>query len=119
MPAAALAFQTEEGNSEMFTITGTVGTDGKYLVTGMPVNTTTHAVLKIAFENDTAGTNLSLCAGSDADFSVGTAGITLSDSGGPGFKFLTIIDTHALSGKILYVLREVGSADSQFTLTVD
>jgi hypothetical protein len=84
-----------------------------------PVDTATHAVLKLAFENNTAGTNLSLCAGTDADFSAGTAGITLSDSGGPGFKFLTIIDTHALSGTILYVLREVGSADSQFTLTVD
>ena len=103
----------------MFTITGTVGTDGKYLVTGMPVDTATNMVLKLAFENNTAGTNLSLCAGSDADFSAGTAGIALSDSGGPGFKFLTIIDTHALSGKVLYVLREVGSADSQFTLTVD
>ena len=103
----------------MFTITGTVGADGKYLVTGMPVDTATHTVLKLAFENNTAGTNLSLCAGSDADFSAGTAGIRLSDSGGPGFKFLTIIDTHALSGKVLYVLREVGSADSQFTLTVD
>jgi hypothetical protein len=103
----------------MFTITGTVGTDGKYLVTGMPVDTATHTVLKLAFENNTAGTNLSLCAGSDADFNAGTAGITLSDSGGPGFQFLTIIDTHALSGKVLYVLREVGSADSQFTLTVD
>jgi hypothetical protein len=103
----------------MFTITGTVGTDGKYLVTGMPVDTATHTVLKLAFENNTPGTNLSLCAGSDADFGAGTAGIILSDSGGPGFKFLTIIDTHALSGKVLYVLREVGSADSQFTLTVD
>ena len=103
----------------MFTLTGTVEPDGKYLVTGMPVNTTTHAVLKLAFENNTPGTNLSLCAGSDADFAAGTAGIRLSDSGGPGFKFLTIIDTEALSGQIIYVLREVGTADAQFTLTVD
>jgi len=103
----------------MLTITGTVGTDGKYLVTGMPVDTKEHTVLKLAFENNTAGTNLSLCAGSYADFSTGTAGLTLSDSGGPGFIFLTIIDTHALSGKVLYVLRSVGSADSQFTLTID
>jgi hypothetical protein len=104
---------------EMFTITGTVGADGKYLVTGIPVTTETHTVLKFAFENNTAGANLALCAGSDADFSAGMAGITLSDSGGPEFKFLTIIDTHALSGKIIYVLRAVGSADAQFTLTVD
>ena len=103
----------------MLTITGIVGTSGKYLVTGMPVDTEARTVLKLAFENNTAGTNLSLCAGSDADFGAGTAGITLSDSGGPGFMFLTIIGTHALSGMILYVLRNVGSADSQFTLTVD
>jgi len=103
----------------MLTITGIVGTSGKYLVTGMPVDTEARTVLKLAFENNMAGTNLSLCAGSDADFAAGTAGITLSDSGGPGFKFLTIIGTHALSGMILYVLRNVGSADSQFTLTVD
>jgi hypothetical protein len=85
----------------------------------MPVITTTHTVLKLAFENNTPGTNLSLRAGSDADFAAGAAGIMLSDSGGPGFKFLTIIDTHALSDKIIYVLRAVGTADAQFTLTVD
>jgi hypothetical protein len=103
----------------MFTLTGTVGPDGKYLVTGMPVKTTSHTVLKLAFENNTPGTNLALCVGSDADFGAGTAGITLSDSGGPGFKFLTIVDTHTLSGQVIYVLREVGTADAQFTLTVD
>ena len=103
----------------MFTLTGTVGSSGKYLVTGIPVNTTIHAVLKLAFENNTAGTNLSLCTGTDADFAAGATGTLLSDSGGPGFKFLTIIDTHALAGQIIYVLREVGTADAQFTLTVD
>jgi hypothetical protein len=40
----------------MFNITGTVGSNGKYLVTGMPVDTESHAVLKIAFENNTSGT---------------------------------------------------------------
>jgi len=43
----------------------------------------------------------------------------LSDSGGPGFRFLTIVDTQKLSGKIIFVRREVGSANSQFTLTVE
>ena len=103
----------------MLTITGSVGTTGKYLVTGMPVETTAHTVLKLTFENNTAGTNLSLCAGTDADFTAGTAGIRLSDSGGPGFQFLTIIDTHKLAGKVIYVLREVGSAVSHFTLNID
>jgi hypothetical protein len=103
----------------MLTITGTVGADGKYLVTGEPVTTTINAVLKLAFENNTAGTNLSLCAGSLDDFAAGSAGTTLSSSGGPGFQFLTITDTNALAGNVIYVLREAGSADSQFTLTVD
>jgi hypothetical protein len=99
-------------------VTGTVGSSGKYLVTGIPVDTEPHAVLKIAFEN-TSGTNLGLFAGADAQFASGSGGLQLSDSGGPGFKFLTIIDTHKLSGKIIFVRREVGSANSQFTLTVD
>jgi hypothetical protein len=103
----------------MLTITGTVGSTGKYLVTGLPVDTKTHAVLKIAFENQTSGTNLGLFAGTDADFTAGSGGLQLSDSGGPGFIFLTIIDTHKLSGKIIYVVREVGTADSQFSLSVD
>ena len=103
----------------MITITGIVGSSGKYLVTGLPVDTKTHTVLKIAFENNTSGTNLALCAGSDADFSAGNTGLQISDSGGPGFQFLSIIDTHKLSGKLIYVLRAVGSADSQFTLTVE
>jgi hypothetical protein len=103
----------------MFTITGTVGSSGKYLVTGIPVDTESHAVLKIAFENNTSGTNLGLFAGTDAQFASGSGGLQLSDSGGPGFKFLTIIDTHKLAGKVIFVRREVGSANSQFTLTVD
>ena len=103
----------------MITITGTVGSAKKYLVTGMAVSSNSSTVLKMVFENNTAGTNLALCAGSDADFAAGKVGTQLSDSGGPGFQFLTIIDAKKLSGKIIYVLREVGSADSQFTLTID
>jgi hypothetical protein len=100
-------------------ITGTVGNSGSYLVTGIPVDTETHTVLKISFENNTSGTNLGLFAGTIAQFSSGTGGMQLSDSGGPGFRFLTIIDTHKLSGKIIFVRRLVGSADSQFTLELD
>ena len=103
----------------MITITGTVGSTGKYLVTGLPVDTQTHTVLKIVFENRTAGTNLGLFAGTDAEFTSGAGGLQLSDSGGPGFQFLSIIDTHKLSGKILFVRREVGSADSEFALAVE
>ena len=103
----------------MITITGTVGSSGKYLVTGAPVNVQMHSVLKIAFENTTAGTNLGLFAGSITDFESGTGGTQLSDSGGPGFQFLTITDTHALSAKVLFVRREVGTANSAFSLTVE
>ena len=103
----------------VITITGTVGTTGKYLVTGIPVDTKANAVLKIAFENNTSGTDLALFAGTNADFESGSGGMQLSDSGGPGFRFLTIIDTQQLSGKIIFLRREVGSANSQFTLMVE
>jgi hypothetical protein len=101
------------------TITGTVGASGKYLVTGAPVTTTTVTVLKLSFENQTPGTNLELCAGTAADFASGTCSIRLSDSGGPGFVFLTITDTSQLSGKIIFVQRAVGFASSNFALTVE
>jgi hypothetical protein len=101
------------------TITGIVGDSGKYLVTGAPVTATTATVLKLSFENKTSGTNLELCAGTAADFAAGTCSIRLSDSGGPGFVFLTITDTSQLSGKIIFVQRAVGSTASEFVLTVD
>jgi hypothetical protein len=101
------------------TITGTVGLSGKYLVTAAPVTASTATTLKLSFENKTPGTNLELCAGTAADFSAGTCSIRLSDSGGPGFVFLTITDTSQLSGKIIFVLRAVGIAPSNFALTVE
>jgi hypothetical protein len=103
----------------MITVTGIVGSSGKYLVTGAPTDVQMHSVLKIVFENKTSGTNLGLFAGTDADFASGTGGTELSDSGSPGFQFLTITDTHKLSGKIMFVRREVGTADPQFSLTVE
>jgi hypothetical protein len=102
----------------MITITGTVGATG-YLVTGMPVTTATQTVLKITFECGTAGTNVALCAGTIAEFTAGAVGLRLSDSGGPGFRFLTIIGTEQILGKVIYVLRMVGTAPAQFTLTID
>ncbi|HEV3333668.1 MAG TPA: hypothetical protein VG096_21940 [Bryobacteraceae bacterium] len=101
------------------TITGTVETTGKYLVSGTPVTTSTASVLKLSFENTTPGTNLELCAGTGADFAAGTCATRLSDSGGPGFVFLTIVDTPAISGKFIYVIRAVGIAPSTFRLTIE
>jgi hypothetical protein len=101
------------------TITGTVGSSGKYLVTGSPVTTTTATTLKLSFENKTPGTNLELCAGSAADFVAGTCSTRLSDSGGPGFVFLTITDTSQLSGKVIFVLRAVGVISSDFAFTIE
>jgi hypothetical protein len=103
----------------MITITDTVGASGKFLLTGMPVDGKVPAWLKISFENKTAGTNLALCAGSMADFNAGNSGLRLSDSGGPGFQFLTLIDASKLSGMVIYVLREVGTANSNFTLVIE
>jgi hypothetical protein len=103
----------------MITITGTVGPSGKYLVTAIPVKTTSTTLLKLSFENNTAGTNLALFSGTNANFTSGTGGTQISDSGGPGFTFLTILDAKALSGKVLFVKREVGAAASTFTLVVD
>jgi hypothetical protein len=118
--AAAALLTVSAGSALASTsITGTVETTGKYLVTGSPVTTTTAAVFKISFENMTAGTNLELCAGTAADFGSATCALRLSDSGGPGFVFLTIVDTPALSGKFIYVLRAVGTAASTFRLTIE
>jgi hypothetical protein len=103
----------------MITITGTVGSSGKYLVTSIPVKSNIDAVLKLSFENNTSGTNLALFAGTGAQFASGTGGTQISDSGGPGFRFLTITDTATFSGLELFVRRVVGSADSKFTLVVD
>jgi hypothetical protein len=103
----------------MITITGTVGASGKYLVTSIPVDTTLATVLKITFENNTAGTNLALRAGTLAQFAAGTATIQLSDSGGPGFQFLTIIDTQKIANMAIYVIRLVGTAASNFTITIE
>lgn len=83
------------------------------------MNSTVNAVLKISFENKTSGSNLALCAGTAAQFSANTCGTQLSDSGGPGFMFLTIVDTSAISGKVIYVLREVGTIASTFQLTIE
>ncbi len=103
----------------MITITGTVGASGKYLVTGMPIQASVNTLLKITFENNTSGTNLELYAGSDADFNSGSGGIRLNGSGGPGYRFLTIIDSTKLSGKILFVRRGVGTAASKFTINIE
>ena len=100
-------------------VTDTVGTSGKFLVTGMPVSSPASAVIKIVFGNLTSGTNLQLCAGSDADFGSGTCTLPLSSSGGPGFNFLTIVDLAQLNGKVLFVKRAVGTAASKFFLTVE
>lgn len=101
----------------MITVSGTVGPSAKYLLTGMPVSG--QGTLKMAFENNTAGTNLALCAGTAADFQSGHAALQLSDSGGPGFQFLTIVDSSMLTGKLIYVLRLVGVANAQFTLNIE
>lgn len=103
--------------AQALTITDTVQ-DG-FLVTGTEISTGMKVALKMAFENKTAGTNLSLCAGSSADFQARKCTIILSSSGGPGFQFLTITDTSKLSGKHIYVINNGPVKPASFSLTVE
>jgi hypothetical protein len=118
--AAALICAIVE-NAHALTITGTVGpgAGAKYLLTGSAVNVTTNAVFKMSFETVTAGENLALCAGSTADFAAGRCATLLNDSGGPGFRFLTIVDAASLNGKQLYIIKEVGINPASFTFTIE
>ena len=104
-------------SANALTITGTTGP--RFLVSGSAVNSTGTGVLRISFENNTAGTNLSLCAGTIADFEAGTCGTELASSGGPGFVFLAVQDAAKLNGKWIYVLRNVGIAASKFTIVIE
>jgi hypothetical protein len=99
------------------TVTGVA--DPKYLISSVPVMSTGDGVLKMTFENKTPGTNVSLCMGTMEDFGQGKCSMHLSGSGGPGFKFLTIIDAKELPGKVLYAIRAVGTEPAQFVLTVE
>jgi hypothetical protein len=117
--SAVLFLGAERSQAQPITITGTVGSSGKYLLSGSPVKTTTHAVLKISFETTTPGRNLSLCAGTTADFEAGNCATELSGSGGPGFTFLTIVDAADLNGLQLFVKLNVGSAPASFTVSID
>jgi hypothetical protein len=105
--------------TDMITITGTVAPNGKYLLTGAPVNSTAEVPLKISFEDMTGGTNLTLCAGTVEDFAAGVCGMQLSGSGGPGFQFLTIIDVAKLNGMVIYVLHALGTENAKFTVVID
>jgi hypothetical protein len=49
----------------------------------------------------------------------GTCPTRISDSGGPGFVFLTIVDAASLNGKLLYVIRVVGINPASFKLTIE
>ena len=100
-----------------FTIMDTVGE--KFLVTGLVISAKTPGLFKLKFENNTAGTNLSLCSGTVFDFEAGTCPLQLSGSGGPGFQFLTIVDTAQLSGTHIYVINNNPSVIATFSLTIE
>jgi len=118
--AAALMCAVAE-NARALTITGTVGPGpgAKYLLTGSAINVTTNTVFKMSFETLTAGENLALCAGTVADFSAGKCATQLNDSGGPGFRFLTIVDAASLNGKQIFIIKEVGINPASFTFTIE
>jgi len=119
--AATLALCCVRNAQALTTITGTVGSTGKYLLTAAPVSVTANAVLKMTFEIETTtgGVNLELCAGNGEDFASGACPTRLGDSGGPGFNFLSIVDAAGLNGKILYVIRAVGVNPASFRFTIE
>ena len=118
---AAVLSLGSASKADPLTITGTVGPgpSAKYLLTGSAVDVSTNAIFKMSFETTTPGENLELCAGSGADFISGHCPQRLNDSGGPGFRFLTIVDAASLNGKILYVLKAVGNNAASFSFTID
>jgi hypothetical protein len=116
--AAVLVFAAAGDAHALTVITGTL-TSKQYLLSGSPVTVTANTVLKITFETATPGNNLELCAGSASDFDAGTCSTRLSDSGGPGFTFLTIVDAASLNGKFLYVIHAVGTGAASFVFTIE
>lgn len=101
-------------------ITGTVGSSGKYLVSGAPISVKKEdGIIKITFESRTAGSNLSLCVGTLENFDSNTCASELVSSGGAGFVFLSIVDVEELNGKVFFVKRNVGSGNSEFTITME
>jgi hypothetical protein len=71
-------------------------------VMGSPIATTTPTVVKIKFESF-ASANLSLCVGSLSDVLANVCATRLTDSGGPGYPSLAIVDINAYAGEYLYV----------------
>jgi hypothetical protein len=118
MLAASIILISATTSANALTVTGTVGSK-KFLLTGSIVKTTAHALMKISFETTTPGNNLSLCAGTTADFVAGVCTVQLNGSGGPGFTFLTIIDAADLNGLQLYVIQNVGINPASFTVTIE
>ena len=116
--AASMILVSATTRAHALTVTGTVGAK-KYLLTGSIVKTTAHNLVKISFETTTPGNNLSLCAGTTADFVAGVCAVQLNGSGGPGFTFLTIIDAADLNGLQLYVIQNVGINPASFTVTIE
>ena len=104
------SFFASAGAEGAVEVTGTVGSNGKYLLSGTSLSGPSSAIVNFAFQNLTSGTNLPLCAGSTADFQAGTCATELASSGGPGFTFLSIVDVGSLNGKVWLINRNVGTA---------
>jgi hypothetical protein len=106
------------GTASAITITG--ATDAKALVSASPVAApAATTVLKISFQTNTAGTNLSFCAGTIADYNAGNCPMLLGASGGVSFQSLAVVEASQLNGKALYVLRKVGTVNAKYTLIIE
>jgi hypothetical protein len=102
---------------DALTLSGRV--DQKSLVTSGVVSSVTPTLLKLRFENRTSGTNLSLCSGTEQEFSEGSCPMQFSSSGGAGSAFLTLVSTAELGGKKIWVKNNGPVRPAIFTLTVE
>jgi hypothetical protein len=92
--------------------------DPEYVISGIPAISSGDTTVRMLFQNMTPGTNVALCAGTIDDFVQGHCSMRLSDLGAPGAQLVTM-DSRAMSGKVLYAIRESGTAPAQFALTID
>lgn len=118
--AAALTMTAPRPSMASVAITGAVPAGAKYyLLTTFPVTGSEHWTLKFSFQTLTAGAALSLCAASEEQFKTNACEIELAHSVESGPGKLVIVDQSQLSGRVLFIRRDIGAAQWKFMLNVE